>query len=102
MTIPDVTHVQCATSPLSFAQMFRFLSGRRPRTTDIVRQPAPIMISGRAALFPQNVGVPAGTRLAIWRVGDRIGHRIGTRPVARPSLSEDQRDERDQRTAPIR
>jgi hypothetical protein len=35
-----------------------------------------ITIAGRAVLFPQNVGVPAGTTLTIWRVKDSTGERI--------------------------
>jgi pimeloyl-ACP methyl ester carboxylesterase len=89
VTIPDVTHVQCATSPLSFFQMFKFLTGRAPRTTDIVPEHGRITISGRAAIFPQNIGVPAGTTLAIWRVDGRTGRRIGGHPVATPALASD-------------
>ena len=89
VTIPDVTHVQCATSPLSFDQMFKFLTGRAPRTTDIVPEQGRITISGRAAIFPQNIGVPAGTTLAIWRVNGRTGRRVGSHPVATPALASD-------------
>jgi len=89
VTIPDVTHVQCATSPLSFAAMFKFLTGHRPRTTKIVPQPGRITIAGRAVLFPQNIGVPTGTTLAIWRVSGRTGRRIGAHPVATPALASD-------------
>lgn len=88
VTIPDVTHVQCATSPLSFYQMFKFFTGRAPKTTEIVPQPGRISIAGRAVLFPQNVGVPAGTTLTIWRVKGRTGRRIG-RPIATPALADD-------------
>lgn len=89
VTIPDVTHVQCATSPLSFYQMFKFLTGRAPRTTDIVPEHGRITISGRAMIFPENIGVPAGTTLAIWRVDGRTGRRIGGHPVATPALASD-------------
>jgi pimeloyl-ACP methyl ester carboxylesterase len=89
VTIPDATHVQTATSPLSFAQMFTFFAGHRPRATDIVPQHGRISISGRASLFPQNVGVPAGTTLQIFRVSGRTGHRLGRHPVASPALAAD-------------
>ena len=67
VTVPNQTDVQSATSTESFAEMFRFFTGREPRTTDIVPQHGKIMIAGRAVLFPQNVGVPAGTSLTIWK-----------------------------------
>lgn len=89
VTIPDVTHVQCATSPLSFYQMFKFLTGRPPKTTEIVPQHGRITIAGRAAIFPQNTAVPAGSTLAIWRVNGRTGQRIGSGPVATPALASD-------------
>jgi pimeloyl-ACP methyl ester carboxylesterase len=88
VTVPDQTHVQSATSPQSFAEMFRFFTGRSPRTTDIVPEHGKITIGGRAELFPQNVGVPAGTSLTIWRVKGSNGRRIG-HPVATPALAVD-------------
>ena len=87
-TAPNQTHVQSATSPESFAEMFRFFTGHRPRPPTSCDEHGKITIAGRAMLFPQNVGVPAGTTLTIWRVrnsnGDRIGH-----PVATPALASD-------------
>ncbi|HEY7150054.1 MAG TPA: alpha/beta fold hydrolase [Solirubrobacterales bacterium] len=88
VTVPNQTHVQSATSPESFAAMFRFFTGRHPRTTDILRERGKIRIAGRAQLFPQNVGVPAGTTLTIWRVKKSNGRRIA-HPVATPALAVD-------------
>jgi hypothetical protein len=88
VTVPNQTHVQSATSPQSFGEMFRFFTGREPRTTDIVPQHGKITIAGRAVLFPQNVGVPTGTSLTIWRVKGSNGRRIG-HPVATPALAAD-------------
>jgi pimeloyl-ACP methyl ester carboxylesterase len=88
VTVPNQTHVQSATSAESFTEMFRFFTGRAPDTTDIVPEHGKITIAGRAVLFPQNVGVPAGTRLTIWRVKRSNGKRIG-HPVATPALASD-------------
>jgi hypothetical protein len=88
VTVPNQTHVQSATSPESFAAMFRFFTGRAPDTTDIVPEHGKITIAGRAVLFPQNVGVPAGTSLTIWRVKGSNGQRIA-HPVATPALASD-------------
>jgi pimeloyl-ACP methyl ester carboxylesterase len=89
VTVPNETHVQSASSPQSFAQMFKFFTGRAPRTTHIVPKHGrhgKITIAGRAVLFPENVGVPAGTKLKIWRIKRSNGKRIG-RPVAKPALA---------------
>jgi pimeloyl-ACP methyl ester carboxylesterase len=88
VTVPNQTHVESATSPESFAEMFRFFKGRRPAKTKIVREHGKITLAGRAVLFPQNVGVPAGTSLTIWRVKGSNGRRIG-HPVATPDLAAD-------------
>src|SRR5919201_6508006 len=88
VTVPNQTHVQSATSPESFDAMFRFFTGQAPQTTDIVPEHGKIAIAGRALLFPQNVGVPAGTKLTIWRVKDSNGQRIA-HPVATPALASD-------------
>jgi pimeloyl-ACP methyl ester carboxylesterase len=88
VTVPNQTHVESATSPESFAHMFRFFTGRDPETTDVVPEHGKITIAGRALLFPQNVGVPAGTSLTIWRVKDSNGQRIA-HPVASPALASD-------------
>src|SRR5215203_2956696 len=88
VTVPNTTHAHSATSPESFAAMFRFFTGRAPGTTDIVPEHGKITIAGRAVLFPQNVGVPAGTSLTIWRVKDSNGQRIA-HPVATPALASD-------------
>src|SRR5215207_3279774 len=88
VTVPNQTHVQSATSAESFAEMFRFFTGRAPDTTDIVPEHGKITIAGRAVLFPQNVGVPAGATLTIWRVKDANGQRIA-HPVATPALASD-------------
>jgi pimeloyl-ACP methyl ester carboxylesterase len=82
VTIPNQTHVQCATSPESFAEMFRFLASRPASTLSITPEdPARVKLAGRAVLFPQNVGVQDAT-LEIWDVDARTGARLGTRPDA--------------------
>ena len=88
VTVPNQTHVQSATSAESFAEMFRFFTGQAPKTTDILPEHGKITIAGRAVLFPQNVGVPAGTTLTIWRVKNSTGERIA-HPVATPALASD-------------
>jgi len=80
--IPNQTHVQCATSPESFFEMYRFLAGGGPSTTSITMEdPARVKLAGRAVLFPQNVGVQNAT-LEIWDVNERTGARLRAQPDA--------------------
>lgn len=87
--IPNQTHVQCATSPESFFQMYRFFVGRRPSTTRITAErPDLVKLAGRAVIFPQNVGVQNGS-LEIWEVDGRTGKRLASKPRAVYSLGGD-------------
>ena len=82
VTIPDVTHVQCATSAESFVQMYKFFTGEAPATMDIVPEPpGQVRLAGRAVLFPQNSGAEDRT-LEIWRVDGDTGERIDKKPEA--------------------
>jgi pimeloyl-ACP methyl ester carboxylesterase len=86
---PDQAHTGVVTSPESFAAVYRFLVGAEPRTTDVVpERRAKVKVSGRASLFPQNVGVADG-RLDIYRVDGRSGARLSKRPSASYPLSGD-------------
>ncbi len=82
VTIPDVTHVQCATSAESFVEMYKFFTGEAPATKDIVPEPpGQVRLAGRAVLFPQNSGAE-GRTLQIWRVDGDTGARIDKKPEA--------------------
>jgi len=74
------SHTQVVTSAETFTEIFRFLTGRAPRTTAIVPQ-RHARLSGRAVLFPANVGAD-GARLEIYRVDPRTGDRRTRRPEA--------------------
>lgn len=77
---PGQSHTETVTSAESFAEMFRFFTGHGPRTTAIVPEKH-ITLSGRAVLFPSNVGA-AGARLEIYRVRPGTGERRPRRPIA--------------------
>jgi len=84
----DKSHTEVATSAEAFAVMYEFLAGRAPRTTEVVPEPpGQVRISGRAVLFPENVGY-AGSTVEVWRVDERTGHRIGSRPRATFPIDE--------------
>ncbi|GLZ07021.1 lipase [Actinomadura sp. NBRC 104412] len=76
----DQSHTQVVTSPETFTEFYRFLTGRAPRTTAIIPQ-RHARLSGRAVLFPANVGAE-GARLEIYRVNPRNGKREARRPEA--------------------
>jgi hypothetical protein len=87
--LPDESHTQTVTSAESFQTVYRFLTGRAPRTTRIVpERPGQVRLSGRAVLFPVNVGVPSG-RLEVFAVNPLTGHRLTRRPAAVFPLSGD-------------
>ena len=48
--IPDSSHVQTATSPLSFSYFYDFFNGAAPNTTQIVPQNGPITIAWPAII----------------------------------------------------
>ena len=81
VSIPDSTHVQCATSPLSFASFYKFFTGQAPRTTQIVPQTGTITISGRALNFPVNSGM-TGATVQVWPVNQATGRRTSAAPIA--------------------
>jgi pimeloyl-ACP methyl ester carboxylesterase len=84
VTIPNQTHVEVATSVQSFVEMFKFFMGRAPRH-NIVREKW-ITLSGRAQLFPENVGVGDRT-LEIWELKRWSGKR--KRLVATLDVADD-------------
>ncbi|HEV7731994.1 MAG TPA: alpha/beta hydrolase [Candidatus Binatia bacterium] len=88
VTIPNQEHVEVATSKESFREMFRFLTGEEPTSRTIVPTGGTIELSGRAVIFPDNVGADGAT-LEIWRVLPRTGQRYGSKPRASFVLGAD-------------
>ncbi len=87
--LPDQSHTQTVSSVESFTEIFRFLRGRAPQTTRIVPQLfGTARVSGRAVLFPSNVGV-TGATLEVYPVSPLTGGRLSHRPAHRLSLSGD-------------
>ncbi|GAA1030393.1 alpha/beta fold hydrolase [Virgisporangium ochraceum] len=85
VSFPTQSHTQTVSSVESFREIFRFLTGRAPRVDRIVPQTI-ARVSGRAVLFPSNVGVEGAT-LVVYQVGSLTGHRLF--PVHRAALSGD-------------
>lgn len=86
---PEKGHTEVATSAEAFALMYRFFLGEAPRVTFVVPQePNKVRVSGRAVIFPQNVGY-AGATLEVWRVSADTGQRIGKAPLLSRRLGSD-------------
>jgi pimeloyl-ACP methyl ester carboxylesterase len=89
VTIPNQTHVEVATSAESFVEIYRFLTGRRPATSQVVPERDHwVAVSGRAVNFPINTGV-TGATLQIWRVSGHTGQRVRRHAVAIRPLGGD-------------
>jgi pimeloyl-ACP methyl ester carboxylesterase len=85
----DQSHTQVVTSAESFAAVYAFLEGAEPRTTAVVpARGRTVAVSGRAALFPQNVGV-SGARLEVYPVASATGGRLTRKPVATKAVTGD-------------
>jgi pimeloyl-ACP methyl ester carboxylesterase len=85
---PHQSHVQVATSAETFAQIYKFLTGRAPKTTDVVRERGRIRLSGEANVFPQNLGAD-GFTLRIFEIDRRTGEREHRRPEATFKIGPD-------------
>jgi pimeloyl-ACP methyl ester carboxylesterase len=82
------SHVQVATSPETFEQIYTFFTGRVPATTDVVPEPGGrVQLEGRAMNFPQNTG--CGGKLQIFEVSGTTGARLHARPEATFRLNGD-------------
>ena len=87
--LSDQAHTQTVSSTESFTEQYAFFRGHKPRTTDVLPEaPGRTTISGRAVLFPSNVGVKDVT-LEIYLVDPRTGQRITKRPLVKQALSGD-------------
>ncbi|MFD0783800.1 alpha/beta hydrolase, partial [Micromonospora azadirachtae] len=87
--LPDQSHTQTVSSAESFREIFRFFRGREPRTTRIVPQLlGTARVSGRAVLFPSNVGVTDAT-LEVYPVSALTGRRLSSHPAHRMRLTGD-------------
>ena len=76
VTLADQEHIEAVTSAEAFVQMFRFFTGREPATSVIVPQAGPFPVSGRAVIFPQNVGVGEGVFVFVWEIDPATGQRV--------------------------
>jgi triacylglycerol lipase len=79
VAIPRIDHRETAFGPEAFAAMYRFITGRAPKTTQARRERNPIL-EGTVSAFedgaPTNIGV-AGAVVEVYKVSAKTGERIG-------------------------
>ena len=85
VTIPNQTHVQSATSAETFVEYYKFLTGNPP-AHDLLPVTGQVDVAGRALVFPQNKGLPAGVTLEVWPLDAARGTRTSSTPTARIAL----------------
>ena len=74
---PGKSHTEVTTSKRAFGDVYRFLTGRKPKTKNVVPEPlGQVTVAGRAALFPANTGIEGGV-LKVFPVDARTGQRTG-------------------------
>jgi hypothetical protein len=78
--LEDQSHVQVATSPETFEEIYAFFNeGEAPATTEILPEAEPTL-AGKAVYFPQNEGVPSTASLEVYEVDPETGQRLENEP----------------------
>ena len=79
--VPDQDHLQVATSPETFAHLYRFFKdGESPRTVEM-EPTGEMVLSGRMVTFAENQPAP-GLELRVFPVDPATGERLTLAPVA--------------------
>jgi pimeloyl-ACP methyl ester carboxylesterase len=87
VTLDGQEHIECATSPEAFFEMYHFFRGHAPFTTRVFPQLLP-KVSGQVNFFPSNQGID-GAHLDVWWVKKTTGERIGPHPWASFDIGPD-------------
>lgn len=86
--LPKQPHNEAATSPESFALMYKFFTNKDPKSTAVLPdRDGRIKLAGKAALYPQNIGV-AGSTVEIYELNADTGARKHRRPEASYPIDE--------------
>jgi pimeloyl-ACP methyl ester carboxylesterase len=86
VTLAGQEHIETATSAEAFFEMYSFLRGEAPETTEVVPEPpGQVRIAGQVNFFPSNDGI-AGAFLEIWEVDPATGLRNKKKPVAAATI----------------
>ena len=86
---PTKAHTEVTTSAAAFAKVYRFLRGRKAKTTGVTPQkPRKVTVAGRGLLFPSNVG-NAGALVEVFEVDPQTGQRVSEDPLHSLTLPGD-------------
>jgi hypothetical protein len=86
---PGKAHTEVTTSAAAYGKVYRFLRGRKARTTGVTPQkPRNVTVAGRGLLFPSNVG-NAGALVEVFEVDPETGQRVTGEPLHSLTLPED-------------
>jgi hypothetical protein len=89
ITLNKTGHIQAATGAESFYYMYKFFTGKEPKTTEILpERGGKITLAGRVVYFPQNIGVAGGT-LKIYEINGYTGARLHRNPKAVYAIGPD-------------
>lgn len=79
VVVAHADHRETGFGREAFAQMYRFITGREPRTRDVLPEKT-VTLDGKASAFeagmPTNIGV-AGAVVEVYKVSSETGERIG-------------------------
>lgn len=85
---PGQKHVEVATSEESFKRQYKFLLGKEPTVSGIVKEASRVTISGRAVNFPANTGRDGAT-LRVYEVNPDTGERLCDKEIASFDIAAD-------------
>jgi len=80
VVLPGLDHREVAFHPRAFAEMYKFVTGREPRTLEVRPEKQPVlngMVGGMADGVATNLPV-AGAQVEVFRVSPVTGERTGT------------------------
>jgi pimeloyl-ACP methyl ester carboxylesterase len=90
IVIPNLDHRETAFHPTAFAAMFRAITGRDPKTLDVLPEQQPVlngMVSGFADGAPTNLPL-SGAKVTVYAVNSASGERQGP-PAHRSTTGAD-------------
>ncbi len=86
---PNKAHTEVTTSRESFAAVFKFLNGEKPKTKNVLpEKPNKVTVAGRATVFPANSGND-GALLEVYEVGAATGARKPGGPLHSVAIGAD-------------
>ncbi|WP_289009562.1 alpha/beta fold hydrolase [uncultured Thermomonospora sp.] len=86
--LPNESHVENASSPATFAAMYEFFTGQKPRTTDVVPESGQIQLAGRAVRFPSNAS-PGDAVVDVFEIDPATGRRTTAQPIRSMRVAAD-------------